>query len=314
MQNTGSAPFATPRVAVVVLSYNGCADTLCCLESLAAQTCPDLSVIVVDNASADGSAAAIRARFPAMRLIVLPENRGWAGGNNVGIVAALDRDAALICLLNNDTIVAPGTMEALAQAIVELPSCVLHPGIDYADPALGAQLDAGVKAEAQALPDHPGVFPMHYAYGACLMVPASLFREIGLFDERFFLQLEEADFYARARRLGVRALCLPGVRIVHAESRSFGGRTTPLKTYYIVRNQMLMAEKHTPGLAARVSALRAALWSVLKLRDASGRGGAILWLLSADPHARAARMGLIDYMLRRFGAASADRVRALAPR
>ncbi|MDE2515904.1 MAG: glycosyltransferase family 2 protein [Rhodospirillales bacterium] len=299
----------------MVLSFNGRADTLRCLESLAAQRGVAMHVIVVDNASADGSAAAVAAAFPAVELIALAENRGWAGGNNVGIAAALRGGAEFVCLLNNDTVIAPETMAALVAAARSLPPCLLHPGIDFADPALGVQLDAGQGASAEPIAGRSDVFPMDFAYGACLLVPAALFARIGVFDERFFLQLEEADFHARACKVGVVALCLAGARIVHAESRSFGARIIPLKTYYSVRNQLLLTEKHAAGPRAWLAGLRQAAWTVMNFAPAgSGWLAMLRWLASADPYARAGRAGFVDYVCRRFGAASAARVRALALR
>ena len=299
----------TASVCVIVLSFNGTVDTLACLESLSRQSIRSLSVVVVDNASTDGAPAAIRSRFPEATVLALAENLGWAGGNNAGIHHALALGSNLICLLNNDTLVPQGTIASLAAAAEEFGPCLMHPGIDYADSSEGVQLDPRVRPPgappAVPISGHNGIFPLDHAYGACLMVPAEVFGRVGLFDERFFLQLEETDFFLRARRLGIPSLCVPEARIVHKESRSFGGRTTPVKSYYSVRNRLLLTERHNPGFHGYLDALRASYWSLDRVRTAHGGADGILpfagWLFSHDPFAAAGRLAARDYVLRRFG-------------
>jgi GT2 family glycosyltransferase len=296
----------TDKTIVIVLNFNGTTDTLACLETLVPQRHDALSVLVVDNASSDDPGVAINHRFPDVPVLRLAENRGWAGGNNAGIEWALGHGADFICLLNNDTLIPPGGIDTLAAAARAIGPCLLHPSIDFADPAEGAQLNPQDWPNSVPIAGHEGVFELTYAYGACLMIPADLFRQIGLFDERFFLQLEETDFFLRAQRIGLRSLCLPAVRIIHAESRSFNGRKTPLKTYYIVRNSLLLAEKHDRSPAGYVRTLRRILWSMAWTNSAGGRGtestaSVVAWLLSRDPFAVYARQGIRDYLFRRFG-------------
>jgi len=305
------------RVNVIVLSYNGTSDTLACLESLRQQEHPIPEVLVVDNGSTDGAPGTIRARYPAFTLIELPVNCGWAGGNNVGIEWALKNDAEMICLLNNDTIIPRGAISALAQAARSCPPCLMHPAIDYTDTSEGSQLDPSRSPEtARRTPFGAGIYELDYAYGACLMVPADLFRQIGTFDERFFLQLEETDFYLRAQRVGVRSLCATGVRILHSESRSFGGRRTPVKTYYIARNSLLLMEKHDRSLAAARRSLRRLYWSISRVAAQAEPGDAevplVAWGSSRNPFIAAARAGIRDYLLRRFGPIPESTMKALA--
>src|SRR3712207_3089549 len=102
-----------PKVAVVVLSWNGRDDTLACVESLLAQSWPRVETIVVDNGSTDGSADAVAERFPDVPLIRSDTNLGFAEGNNVGLRAALERGADYALLLNNDTIADERLVESL---------------------------------------------------------------------------------------------------------------------------------------------------------------------------------------------------------
>src|SRR5579871_2582654 len=102
-----SSAAPTPKIAVILLNWNGKADTLACLHSLTHATYPRFDIIVVDNGSTDGSAAAILEYYPQCQLIESPTNLGFAAGNNLGIQWALNTEAEFLFLLNNDTTVAP---------------------------------------------------------------------------------------------------------------------------------------------------------------------------------------------------------------
>jgi GT2 family glycosyltransferase len=310
VRGPASPATASPaRLLVVVLNYNGIADTLACLASLRAQTVP-AAVLVIDNASRADDLSPIAADFPDVEVVRLPQNLGWAGGNNVGLRLGLARGFAQICLLNNDTVLAPDALaELLAAADAVGAPALLHPTIHDFDDSSRPQLDPGpVPANpdpaARALAARHEVVEINWAYGACLLVPAALARR-ELLDERFFLQLEEQDYFHRAAALGMRSYCARRARVLHKESISFGGRTTPAKTYYQVRNTLLLAEKHHAPAAAWTG-LRRLLWalrhqaSAVQPRAASGLGFA-RFMLSADPLARAARQGVRDYIFRRFG-------------
>lgn len=304
----GPAP-AARRLLVVVLHYNGLEDTLACLGSLRAQACPGMSVLVIDNASRSDDRPRIAAEFPEVELLRLAKNRGWAGGNNVGLRLALERGYDRVCLLNNDTVLPPEAMAGLLAAMDAAGgACLLIPALYFFNAPDRAQIDTGPQptsadAAARDLAERHGVVEISWTYGACLMLPVDLVRRVGLLDERFFLQLEEEDFWRRARALGARSYCAHRVRILHKESVSFGARVTAGKTYYQVRNSLLLAEKHARGPAGLLRAVREVAWM---LRNQAGpAGGSMLgflrWLCSADELARAARQGFRDYLARRFG-------------
>ena len=304
----------TAAVLVIILNFNGLADTLVCLESLRNQTSRP-HVLVIDNGSRDDELGGIATRYPEIETMALPENLGWAGGNNVGLQLALERGFEQACLLNNDTVLDPTAIaEMLAAATQFAEPCLLHPTIAYFDGPTQWQLNPQPVSTSDLGPD---LVEMDFAYGACLMLPASVVRCVGLLDERFFLQLEEADYFRRARALGIRSLCTRRARILHKESVSFGGRITDTKTYYQVRNTLLLTEKHSPTLRGFLGAARGLAWALRRQAQADkgsdGRGGEaggerkggwlrfLGWLLSAHPLARAARQGVRDYLRRRFG-------------
>jgi len=121
-------PLSPADVVIIVLSWNRREQTLECLQSLQDAWFGGAQAIVIDNGSRDGSVEAIRDRFPQLDVIALPENRGFAGGCNVGITAALERGAGAVLLLNNDTKVAPDFLGWLVQSLNEHPRAAAASG------------------------------------------------------------------------------------------------------------------------------------------------------------------------------------------
>ncbi len=310
---TPAQPGAGPadRVLVIVLNFNGLADTLVCLESLRRQTCRCFDVLLIDNGSRADDPATVAAQFPSTEVIALTANLGWAGGNNVGLRLALARGYGFVCLLNNDTVLEPAAIaELLAAAAAIGTPCLLHPAIFFYDEPARPQLcpDAPATADpvSRRLATAHDVVEMGWAYGACLLLPAAVLHRVGLLDERFFLQLEEQDYYRRAAAIGLRSYCARRARILHKESASFGGRMTATKIYYLARNSLLLAEKHDATPAGILRSLRQLFWSLHNNARASGATvsgwpGLLRWLLSSAPLARAVRQGISDYARRRFG-------------
>jgi len=315
-----SIPPAQPRdMLCIVLSFNGYADTAACLDSLKAVPVPGFDILVVDNASKDGVTDALAAAYPDVELVALPENLGWAGGNNVGIRIGLERGYRWICLLNNDTVFPAGQVQAWVEAARASPPCLLHPSIYYWDEPDVAQIHPDLDPSAyRYLDGKTEVAHMNFAYGACLAVAREVFERVGLLDERFFLQLEEADFHMRAVDAGFEARCRPAIRIFHKESRAFGGTRAAIKTYYSTRNNLLLIEKNRRGMRARRASLKYLYWQLSTLaahtegRPKMGTPAFLRWLASRAPSARAVRAGMFDYLRRRFGKAPDDFREALS--
>ncbi len=246
----------TPKIAIILLNYNGKEDTLACLESLEKLTYPNFETIVVDNGSSDGSGAAIREGFPQPLLIETGENLGYAEGNNVGMRKALDRGADLLFLLNNDTVVANNILECF----VEIYQAHPHAGI------LGAKIFLFDKRDTL---DHlggiwnakTGTFEMiglrqkedgirwqrpeeiDYVCGAGLIVKRSVIEAIGYLEPRFFLIWEESDFCFRAKAAGFGTLTCPKAHLWHKVSASFTGGK-PHSTYFWWRNRLLWIQRN----------------------------------------------------------------------
>lgn len=298
------------KLLYIILSFNGYEDTVECLDSLLAQKTDAFDLLVIDNASSGDVAEKLKAQYRTTEIIALSENLGWAGGNNFGIKLALERKYAWVCLLNNDTVFPAGEVEKWTRAVLNAPACLLHPTIYYWDEPEVAQLDASGRLNSlqnDTMEAWHDKILMDRAYGACLAVPTELFKNVGIFDERFFLQLEETDFHQRAVQRGFRAACQPNVKIFHKESRAFGGKRSPVKMYYIVRNTLLIIGKDNTKSGHRLGSYKRLYWTISHIAASEFPNGVDAhfllprWLMSRYPSAIATRMGLWDFFLRRFG-------------
>ena len=204
----------TPRLAVVILTWNGREDTLECLDALRGEIRGDDAVIVCDNGSQDGTEAAIRSRHPWVDLIQNGANLGFAGGNNSGLRSALDRGFEWMLLLNNDTSVPPGALAALlAHASRGRRSAPFSRSrsepmtrTDRLGRPAGAAADR-LRGRPDGPPtgDAPTVpTPIFGATASAALLRASTLRESGPFDEELFTILEDVDLMFRVRLAGAR--------------------------------------------------------------------------------------------------------------
>jgi GT2 family glycosyltransferase len=245
------------NVWIVVVNYNGTADTRKCLHSLRQLTHAPSHVVVVDNASNPDPLPILRAEYPEVHLRRNAENQGWAGGNNTGIRHALDHGADYIVLLNNDTVVSAALVTRLVSAAVARPAFgVLGPVIRYLDGDQDVMTDGCVfnqpehagffqrKTVPLVAADPPTITDVDIVNGCCMMVAAPVFRRIGLIDERFFLVHEESDFCLRARRAGFACGVIGESLVWHKGSSSFKRTGKSLQRYYDARNLLLLLHKH----------------------------------------------------------------------
>jgi GT2 family glycosyltransferase len=252
-------------LSIVIVSYNVRAHLENCLRSLAAAP-PSMAhdVIVVDNASQDGSADAVRQHWPGVKVVALPTNQGFAAGNNVGIRATR---GDLVLLLNNDTIVRAGSidrlvarLEAHAEAAVAGPRLVDGSGVaelsfgpmisptgELRQKTLMALHNRGVRlasrwVERATKREHF----VDWVSGACLLVWRSAAEQVGLLDERYFLYTEDVDFCAAIRATGRRILFTPASEVVHLRGRSRATAPDRMNAAYR-RSQIAFYEKHYPN-------------------------------------------------------------------
>ncbi|MEP7337859.1 MAG: glycosyltransferase family 2 protein [Acidobacteriota bacterium] len=209
-----------PPVAVIVLNYNGARWIERCMGSLIETDYEDFKVILVDNASTDGSANIVQAKFPQVEVILNPDNEGFSEGNNIGIRKALADGASYVVLLNPDTIVEPEWLREL----IEAGEIASEAGILGAV-QLGYENDEfnswTVNALAQYLDelDQPArarlVIPVDWVEGACFAVKSQVFDVIGFLDPIYTAFYEEIDFCRRAACRGFQTVVVPRSRIHH---------------------------------------------------------------------------------------------------
>jgi GT2 family glycosyltransferase len=245
-------------VTVVILNTNRREDTLECLESLSTSTYPNLSVMVLDNASSDGSVEAIKLHFPDVQIVPLTDNKGYAGNNNVGVELAIQQGAGWIYVLNEDTLQAPDCIELLVEAGEAHPKTgIVGPMVYHHDEpntiqSAGGIMDkhwrtwhAGQNQEDQG--QFSEVRPVEWISGCGLMIRRETVNEIGLIDERFFYYQEEIEWCLRARSAGWEILHIPQAKLWHkGVQREYNPPANV--TYYKIRNGFLLAKKHRAPL------------------------------------------------------------------
>ena len=258
---------AMPRLSIIIVSYNSRADLDGCLRSLtAAPPRIDHEIVVVDNASSDGTQTYVRERWPGVRLIDAGGNVGFARGNNIGISQTFGE---LVLLLNPDTSVRPGTIDRLVAALdanphaavagprlvdqsgrpelsfgrmisplAELGQKVLVAGNDRSVPVISALVD-GMTRRSRTV---------DWVSGACLLIRRLDLEAVGLLDERFFLYTEDVDLCAAVRARGRTVFFVADVEVVHLRGRS--GASTPAATSLAYRqSRIAFYEKHHPRWA-----------------------------------------------------------------
>ncbi len=252
------------RLSIIIVNYNGRFDLVACLRSLAANP-PRISheIVVVDNASTDGSADAVRQHCPGVRVLEAGANLGFAPANNLGIRATTGES---ILLLNPDTIVRPGALDALLTALDEHPEAAAA-GPRLVDAAGRAELSFGrmlaplneVRQKTivalQALGFRPACRAVErmtrqprrpdWVSGACLLVRRADAEAVGLLDERYFMYAEDVDFCAALRASGRAILFVPDAEIVHLRGRSRAQAPGPTTAAYR-RSQLAFYAKHHP--------------------------------------------------------------------
>jgi GT2 family glycosyltransferase len=248
-----------PRLAVVILSYKRVDLLDDCLASLyAAPTRCDLAVWVVDNASGDGSPDLVRERYPQAHLIVSPTNGGFSCGNNLAVREIMAQGSAdYVMLLNNDTVVPAGSLDAMVDYLEA------HPEVGVVGPKLvlpDGSLDLACRRSfptpevsfyrmtglARLFPNSPRFARYNMTYldpdvetevdavvGACMLLRAPVIAEVGLLDEQFFMYGEDLDWCYRIKQYGWRVLYYPSAVVHHYKRASSTRRAIPsIRAFY----------------------------------------------------------------------------------
>jgi GT2 family glycosyltransferase len=241
-----------PLVSIVVPNWNGIAHLPTCLDALRRQTYPHLEILVVDNGSTDGSPGAVRRDYREVRLIALPENRGFTGACNAGIEAARGE---IVILLNNDTEVAPPWAAEVVAAFDRHPEAgavaskillfdrrdVLHTAGDYYR-VDGIPGNRGVwQHDGEPYNHESHVFS---ACGGAAAYRREMLDLIGLLDDDFFFSCEDVDLGWRAQLAGWKCVYAPEAVVYHHLAATGGDVTA---SYYNGRNYLWLIAKNYPG-------------------------------------------------------------------
>ena len=243
------------EVSIITINFNGLNDTCAFIETIPFND--NMEVIVVDNASQNQEAESISKRFPQVKVIKSDKNLGFAGGNNLGIKAAQGK---YLFFINNDSIFKDFNVQALIDRLESSPAIgVVCPKIRFAWSTNPIQF-AGytqlskITVRNQSIgfseEDHgqyDTAHPTPYAHGAAMLIKREALEKVGLIPECYFLYSEELDWSMMFARAGFEIWYDPACTVYHKESQATG-QNSPLRTYYIVRNRLLLVKRNWCGV------------------------------------------------------------------
>lgn len=239
------------KVSIIVVNWNGERFLKDCLQSLSRQTYAQREIILVDNGSTDSSIRFVNESFPAVKIIQLSENRGFAGGNAEGLKVC---QGEFIALVNNDTRVHDMWLENLMQPMVEGPKIgICAPKIIIDGP--GKINSAGDGLTTAGVGFNRGLWsdrvlyncrePIFGGCGAAVLYRRKMVEEIGFLDEDFFLYDEDTDLNFRAQLVGWKCVYVPDA-VVHHKGNATAGRLSDLHVYHHTRNLEFVWVKNMP--------------------------------------------------------------------
>jgi GT2 family glycosyltransferase len=276
------------RTAAVVVTWEGGAITERCVASLLAQETPPAPVYVVDNASGDAERSRLRAAFgqhPGVELLLLDDNRQFAGGLNAGAAAAFAAGADRVLLLNNDTVLEPDCLRHLGAALDQAPRTgIVGPRlVDMHDRS--RVVSAGERHVLPLLcvprtllryrPRTLDPYPVAGVMGTALLVTRACFEAVGGYTREIEVYYEEVDFCLTARARGFGVVIAPRAVVYHDGMRGFAAGLTPWAAFLKARNPWLVVQRHggfgtwlsfVPTYAAMVAA-SAGLYALRGRRD-----------------------------------------------
>ena len=267
-----------PTIVAVTVTFNPGEDLTPFLESFRSQICPNLHLVIVDNDSRDGTAAALDAISDVnIRIIRNARNVGVAAANNQGVAAAREMGAGSVLFLNNDTVFGPELIEGLALGLDYPRVAAISPMIPFHDEpdriwygGGSFQFWRGVLCvhDAAGKPvDIVGNRPFRTSYAptCCLLVDSRVFDRIGMMDESYFVYWDDTDFVWRMRQADLGLMLDPRLKLLHKVSRSTGGPESPFSIRYAQRNQMLFVRKNFSTIWVAYTAAVSAAVAIAKL-------------------------------------------------
>jgi GT2 family glycosyltransferase len=287
----------SPFASIIIPNYNGKPLLATCLDALRRQTHPagSFEVIVVDDASTDGSAAFLAETYPEVRVAALAQNSGFVAACNAGVAAA--RGDVLV-LLNNDTEAEPGWLEALVAALVEHPEAGSAASKMLLFDRRHTLHTAGDMMGRDGIPRNRGVWEEddgqydadRWVFGACGGAAAyrrAAWEQAGGFNPQLWMYMEDVDLAWRLQLLGWRCIYAPAARVYHQLSATGGG---VLASFYTGRNTIWVIARNWPG-----ALLRRHWWAIARAQ------GRIAWDALRAWRGQAARARLRGQIAGVFG-------------
>ena len=279
-----------PKVVAIVLNWNNYEDTAACLRSIASVEYPNLDVFVVDNGSSDGSGRRINDEFATVTVRYNDHNEGFAGGMNPGIRQALAEGADYVWLLNNDVqFPEADVLSRLVETMTEEPDIgVLTPLVrEYPDTDTvwfwrgtidWRTANADHADVPEALPR--GTVETDYVPNCCSLFRASVFTDVGLLPERYFIYYEDVEHGVQIRDGGYRLITDTRTVVYHEQGGTSGDELQPLFSYYNARNLFLFAREFPDRVDSRFP-IYASVWVVKQVgyRGLNGAFGGIVSFL-----------------------------------
>ena len=248
---------SSPKVAIIILNWNGKHYTIECIESLKKIIYPNYEIVLVDNGSKDNSVECFKDRYPDIKIIINKKNLGFAEGNNIAIKAILkNKYVKYLALLNNDTKVEPYWLEELisvAETDKKIGACqskILSMSAPGMLDAVGISIskNGGAIQEGYKTRDVGQYEQVREIFGACagaVLYRREMLNKIGLFDEDFFAYYEDVDIAFRARLAEWKCAYVPKSIVYHAHSGTLGNKSS-LKLYFLTRNEYYYKIKNLP--------------------------------------------------------------------
>lgn len=242
-------------ISAVVLNYRTAEQAWLAVRSLQTSRTPPSEILIVDNASGDGSAERLRSSLEGVRIIESPHNAGFSGGCNIGIRAALGAGAGLVLLVNSDAVLAPDALDHLLAALArnpnlgvaapvllsrEEPDHVSSAGISFST-RTGRMRHRGAGRRVAALDPGP-VHTVDAVSGCVMLIRREVFEQVGFLDEAYFFSFEDIDFCLRARSAGFQTGCVQDAVAYHEGGRTIGRRSAR-RIYFGTRNHLRLAAR-----------------------------------------------------------------------
>lgn len=235
---------SNPRISVLIVNWNGQHHLEICLPSLLATRYPNFDVMLLDNGSTDGSTMWVQQNFATVHIVSLGNNQGFAAANNVGLRQAITNNTDYVALLNNDTRVDSDWLSALVTAAEQDPQIAICQARqrtwDDQQEIRFRFIPEWAEARQVRLPIAPSgpATQVPFASGCAMLLRCSALKQIGLFDERYFMYVEDVDLTLRAWIHGFQAVDVSEAIVYHRMSGSSSKQGSRQRSFWGYRNQL----------------------------------------------------------------------------